>query len=94
MEVTHPVYNGNYTSGVQWKANWTGGHFLRRNRLLKHVIEGKIEGLERRGRRCKELLRDLKEMRRYWKMKEDPPDCTLCGTRFGRGCGTVARHTT
>jgi hypothetical protein len=25
------------------KANWIG-HILRRNRLLKHVIEGKLEG--------------------------------------------------
>jgi hypothetical protein len=27
------------------KANWTG-HILRRNCLLKHVIEGRIEGRE------------------------------------------------
>jgi len=77
----------------QWKANWTG-HILSRNRLLKHVIEGKIEGSERRGRRCKELLYDLKETRRYWKLKEVAPYHTLCKSRFGRGCGTVVRHTT
>jgi len=45
------------------KANWIG-HFLRRNCLLKHVIEGKTEGrievMGRRGRRCKWLLDDLK----------------------------------
>jgi hypothetical protein len=38
------------------KANWIG-HILRRNCLLKHVIEGKLEGTiemtGRRGRRCK-----------------------------------------
>jgi hypothetical protein len=38
------------------KANWIG-HILRRNCLLKHVIEGKLEGriemTERRGRRRK-----------------------------------------
>jgi hypothetical protein len=38
---------------------------LRRNCLLKHVIEGKIKGrievMGRRGRRCKQLLDDLKE---------------------------------
>jgi hypothetical protein len=34
------------------KDNWIG-HFLCRNCLLKHVIEGKIEGTGRRGRRCK-----------------------------------------
>jgi hypothetical protein len=33
------------------KANWIG-HILRRNCLLKHVIEGKIEGsIEMTGRR-------------------------------------------
>jgi hypothetical protein len=48
------------------KANWIG-HILRRNCLLKHVIEGKLEGriemTGRRGRR-EELLDDLKEKRR------------------------------
>jgi hypothetical protein len=38
------------------KANWIG-HILRRNCLLKHVIEGKLEGriemMRRRGRRRK-----------------------------------------
>jgi hypothetical protein len=46
------------------KANWIG-HILRRNCLLKHVIEGKLEGRTemtgRRGRRRKQLLDDLKE---------------------------------
>ena len=44
------------------------GHILRRNCLLEHVIEGKIEGRRdvtgRRGRRLKQLLHDLKETRR------------------------------
>jgi len=47
------------------KANWIG-HILRRNCLLKHVIEGKIQGMRRRGRRCYQLLDDLKKERRYW----------------------------
>jgi hypothetical protein len=50
------------------KAIWIG-HILRRNCLLKHVIEGKLEGMiqmtGRRGRRCKQLLDDLKENRKY-----------------------------
>jgi hypothetical protein len=54
------------------KANWIG-HVLRRNCILKHVIEGKLEGriemTRRRGRRSKQLLDDLKEKRRYWKLK-------------------------
>jgi hypothetical protein len=50
------------------KANWIG-HVLRRNCLLKHVIEGKIQGrievTGRRGRRSKQLLDDFKETRTY-----------------------------
>jgi hypothetical protein len=68
---------------------------LRRNCLLKHVIEGKLEGriemTERRGRRRKQLLDDLKEKRRYWKLKEEALDRTLWRTRLGRGCGPVVR---
>jgi hypothetical protein len=68
------------------KANWIG-HILRWNCLLKHVIEGKLEGrigvTGRRGRRRKQLLDDLKEKRRYWKLKEEALDRTLWRTRFG-----------
>jgi len=46
------------------KANWIG-HI--RNYLLKHVIDGKIEGrievTGRRGRRREQLLDDVKEKR-------------------------------
>jgi hypothetical protein len=46
------------------KAYWTG-HILGRNCLINHVIEGKTEGrievMERRGRRGKQLLDCLKE---------------------------------
>ena len=48
------------------KANWIG-HVLRRNCLLKQIIEGKIKGevdvTRRRGRRHKKLLHDLKDRR-------------------------------
>jgi hypothetical protein len=74
------------------KANWIG-HILRRNCLLKHVIEGKLEMTERRGRRRKQLLDDLKEKGRYWKLKEEALDRTLWRTRFGRGYGPVVRQT-
>jgi hypothetical protein len=61
------------------KANWNG-HILRTNCLLKHVIEGKLEGriemTGRRGRRRKQLLDDLKEKRKYWKVQEEALDCT------------------
>ena len=46
------------------KANWIG-HILRRNCILKQVIEGKLKGgmelTRRRGRRRRKLLDDLKE---------------------------------
>jgi hypothetical protein len=62
---------------------------LRRNCLLKHMIEGKLEGrietTGRWGRRCKRLLDVLKENRRYWKLKEEALDHTLWRTCFGRG---------
>jgi hypothetical protein len=78
------------------KANWIG-HILRRNCLLKHVIEGKLEGriemTEIRGRRRKQLLDDLTEKRRYLKLKEEALDHTLRRTRFGRGYGPVVRQT-
>jgi hypothetical protein len=68
---------------------------LREKCLLKHVIDGKIEGRVgvkgRRGRRCKQLLVDLKEKRMYWKLKEEALDRTLWRTRFGRGNGTNMR---
>jgi hypothetical protein len=79
------------------KANWIG-HILRRNFLLKHVIEEKLEGriemTGRRGRRRKQLLDDLNEKRRYWKLKEQALGRTLWRTRFGRGYGPVVRQTT
>jgi hypothetical protein len=49
--------------GKRRHANWIS-HFLSRNCLLKHVIEGKTEGrivvMGRCGRRRKWLLDDLK----------------------------------
>jgi hypothetical protein len=47
------------------KANWIV-HVLGKNCLLKHVIKGKIEGrieaTERRGKKSKQLLDDLKKI--------------------------------
>jgi hypothetical protein len=79
------------------KANWIG-HILRSNCLLKHVTEVKLEGRTemtgRRGRRRKQLLDDIKEKRRYWKLKEEALNRTLWITRFGRDFGPVVRQTT
>ena len=58
------------------ECNWVG-QTLRRNSLLQHVIESKIDGKGRRGKRSKQVLDDLKERRGYWKMKDESLDCTL-----------------
>jgi len=72
------------------------GHILCSNRLLKHIIEGRIEERVelkgRRGRRCNEELSDLTEMRGYGKLKEETLDGTVWKTRCGRGYGPVVRR--
>ena len=77
------------------KANWIG-HILRRNCLLKQVIEGKIKGemevVRRRGRRRKKLLDDLKDRRGYSHMKEEALDSIMWRNRFGGGFGPVVRR--
>jgi hypothetical protein len=59
---------------------------LRRDCLLKHVIEGNLEGriemTGRRGRRRKQLLDELDESKGYWKFKQGPLDTTVRRTRF------------
>jgi hypothetical protein len=60
----------------------------------ERVIEGKIEGTGRRGRRSKQLQNDFKEKRTYWKLKADALDRTLWRTCSGRDYGRVARRTT
>ena len=73
-------------------ANWIG-HILRRNCLVKQVIEGKIKGrievTRRRGRWLKKLLDDLKDRRGYCQSKEEALDRTVWRSRFGRGFGPV-----
>jgi hypothetical protein len=67
------------------------------NDRVHSVFEGKLEGrieiTGRRGRMRKQLLDDLKEKRRYWKLKEEALDRTVWRTRFGRGYGPVVRQT-
>ena len=79
------------------KANWIG-HILRRNCLLKQVIEGKIKGEmeveRRRGRRRKKLLDDLKDRRGYCHLKEEALDRTMWRHCFGGGFGPVVRQNT
>jgi hypothetical protein len=65
------------------------------NRILKHVIEGKIKGgievTGRQGRRRRKLLDDLKERRGYCHSKEEALDHTVWKAGFGRGFGPVVR---
>jgi len=73
------------------------GYILRRNCLLQRVIEGKIKGgievTERRGRKRRKLLDDLKERRGYSQLKEEALDRTMWRARFGRGFGPVVSRT-
>ena len=75
---------------IKRKANWIG-HILRRNCLLKQVIEGKIKGqievTRRQERRRKKLLDDLKDRRGYCELKEEAVDRTMLRKRFARGFG-------
>jgi len=70
---------------------------LRRNCLLKHVIEGKIGGrikmTGRRGRRRRQLLDDVKGTSTYWILKEEALDLILRRSGFGRGHEPVVRQT-
>jgi hypothetical protein len=79
------------------KANWIV-HILRRNCLLKQVIEEKIKGemdvTRIRDRRRKKLMDDLKDRRGYSHLKEEALDRTMWRNRFGRGFGPVVRQNT
>jgi hypothetical protein len=72
------------------KVKWIG-HIFHTDCFLTHVIDGKLEGVGRRGRGYKQLLNDLNERRTYWILKEETLTHTLWKTRFGIGCGTVVR---
>ena len=47
----------------------------------------------RRVRRRKQLLDELQEKGKYWKLKEEALDRTLQKTGFGTGCRPVVRQT-
>ena len=85
------------TCNKKRKANWIG-HILRRNCLLKQVIEGKIkeeiEVTRRQGRRRKKSLDDLKDRRGYSHLKEEALDRNMRRDRFGRCFEPVVRQTT
>jgi hypothetical protein len=79
------------------KANWIG-NILRRNCLLKQVIEGKIKGemevTRRRGWRRKKLLDDLKDRRGYSHLKEEALYRSMWRNRFRGRFEPVVRENT
>ena len=81
-----------------WLKFQSRNSILRRNCLLKQVIEGKINGemevARRRGRRRKKLPDDLKDRRGYSHLKEEALDGTMWRNCFGGGFGPVVRQNT
>ena len=75
------------------KAKWIG-HILRRNCLLKQVIEGKIKGEMGVARRRRKLLDDLKDWRGYCHLKDEALDRTMWRNRSGGGFESVVRQIT
>jgi hypothetical protein len=63
-----------------------------RRRRRRRRRRRKRKRRRRRRRRRKPLLDDLKEKRRYCKLKEEALDRTVWRTCSGRGCGPVARQ--
>ena len=53
----------------------------------------RIEVTGREGRRCKQTLDDLKEMKGYWKLKEEATDSSLYSTYLASSYGHVVRQT-
>ena len=74
------------------KANWVG-HVLRRSCLLKYVVERKIVGKGKRGRRLKQLRSDLCDKRRNWNFQEEALDRIVWRTCCGRIYGNIASQT-
>jgi hypothetical protein len=70
------------------KANGIG-HILRRNCLLKQVIEENIKGRIEVTRRRKKLLDDLVDRRGYSHLKEEALHRIKWRNHFGRGYGPV-----
>jgi hypothetical protein len=70
---------------------------LRRNCLLRQVIEGKLKGwmevTGRRGRRCGKLLVNFKERREYSHLNEETPDRSVSTASFRRGYVPDVRQT-
>jgi hypothetical protein len=93
-EVLHTVKKErNILHRIKGKAYWIG-HILRRNWLLNHVTEVKMDRRTkvkvRREGRCKQILDDLQEKRGYCNLKEEVLDCIRWKTWFWWGHGTAS----
>jgi hypothetical protein len=64
-----------------------------RTAFCNTLLKVRLKGLRGRGRRFKQVLDDLKEKRRHWKLEEEALDRIVWRTRFRRGYGPVARQT-
>jgi hypothetical protein len=65
-----------------------------RNCLIKRVVEEKIEGTERRGRRLKQLLDDLQKTITWWRLQEEAPTRPQWITRFENDSRCAITRTT
>lgn len=85
LEVLHNVKRERYIPRiVKYKANWFG-HSLHWNgiieRAIERTIEESIDVTGRRGRRCKQILDNLKVTRGYYKLKYEGLARALWGAR-------------
>ena len=69
MKVT-VIYHGNFSLLFRRKANWFG-HIPRINCLLRDANEGRMTEVKGIGRRITQLLDDLRNRRRFWKLNEE-----------------------
>jgi hypothetical protein len=77
MKKYYTVKVRNTLQTIKWRKANPIGHILRRNCLLKHVLEGRIERIQVTGRRHDQLLDDLKETRGYRTLKKEALDHTV-----------------
>jgi hypothetical protein len=76
---------------TKWRKATQICHIYCRHRLPKHVSERKIEGMGRQRRWHKQLMNNLKDTKRHWKLKEELLHLTLWRTCFGIGCVPAIR---
>jgi hypothetical protein len=80
-EVLYGVKKSNILHTIKTRKANRIGLALSWNCLQKHVTEGKLERMiyvtGRRGRRCKQLLDDLRETRESWKLEQEGKELWL-----------------